>query len=127
MILEGTTFHTDSLASILNALLAVVCMVVFIPRPAQEMREDEFGGFKLMDKAGNTRRFPPYMSEKEIKRLRWLTHCARIINKIDKVQKVSGDLTGVLKEPYETEEDLRSYFQNMRLVGNPITNHKYNV
>lgn len=125
MILENTTFHADILATTVYTALAAVSMFAFLPRPQQELVADNEGNFTLTDKLNNKKRFPPYMSRKEIKRIRWLTHAARVINKIEK--GAPSDYNMLVKEPYDSEEGLRPYFTTLRMVGHPIKNEQFDV
>lgn len=128
MILEHTTFHTDILTTTVYTTLAIVSLVVFAPRPPQDTETND-GQFTLKDKFGNKRRFPPYMSAKEIKRIRWLTHASRVINKIETVFKEGGmaNVNNLVKEPYDTEQTIRNYFTSLKIVKKPVKNDKFDV
>merc|ERR1712194_178921 len=137
-------WHTDVFSTIPFLSLAFVCTICFAPRRHRQVmvKQTQEG------KRGERRRFPPYITSKEIKRIRLLAHATRCVNKVlidirydpedlkdmDKKEieemkrfDLGETLDQTVQEPYDREEDLRGLLNSLHVCGEPIHIKKHEV
>jgi len=123
MVLRETGFRTDIFGCIVNTMVAVVCLIAFLPRkrtPRSSKAGEEEGDEEEQAPSKDTflpRRFPPHATSREIMKMRFLAHCCRIINKLDQVEY---NIDEFVKEPFDSEEDIRETFSSLTVFGKPI-------
>lgn len=128
MILRETDFRTDLFGCVVNMMVALIMLIAFLPRGSSPEPAEEDGDEEHIEaSAFAARRFPPCISSREIMKMRFLLHCCRVINKLEKLKGCSSGMDEFAQEPFDSEEDIRESFSSLRVRGDPISGKEVDV